>query len=133
MGLKCAVNSPFSFGVPTCKHLREDTGELMPKLFLAAVGAAFLAAAPAFASQDCAADLGALSARREAAMKGINDLVAAAHGKKLDPDAFCGRSRPLAAAEDAMIAYMQKNKDWCQLPDEAIAGLKATHAKRSEE
>ena len=28
-----------------------------------------------------------------------------------------------------MIAYMEKNKDWCQIPDEAIAQLKANHAK----
>jgi hypothetical protein len=102
----------------------------MPKISYAALGAAFfLMAAPAYAAQDCATDLGALAARREAAMKGINDIVAAAHGKKLDPDAFCARSRPLAAAEEAMIAYMQKNKDWCQIPDGPIEQLKAAHAK----
>ena len=28
-----------------------------------------------------------------------------------------------------MLAYMQKNKDWCQIPDEAIGQLKETHAK----
>lgn len=102
----------------------------MPKFFRAAVGAVLiLAAAPVHAAQDCATDLASLAARREAAMKGINDLVASAHGKKLDPEAFCGRSRPLTSAEDAMIAYMQKNKDWCQVPDDALAQLKASHAK----
>ena len=102
----------------------------MLKFSLAAIGAALLvAAAPALAEQDCAGDLQKLAARREAAMKGINDLVAAAHGKKLDPDAFCGRSRPLNVAEDAMLAYMIKNKDWCQIPDDAINQLKTNHAK----
>ncbi len=28
-----------------------------------------------------------------------------------------------------MIAYMEKNKDWCGFPDEAIDNLKANHAK----
>ena len=30
-----------------------------------------------------------------------------------------------------MLAYMEKNKDWCQVPDDAIEQLKATHAKSS--
>ena len=88
--------------------------------------------APALADNDCATDLQKLAARREAAMKGINELVASARGKKLDPEAFCVRSRPLNGAEEAMLAYMTKNKDWCQIPDEAIANLKASHAKSSE-
>ena len=67
----------------------------MPKTSWAAIGAAILfTAAPAFAAQDCAADLQTLAAKREAALKSINELVASAHGKKLDPDAFCARSRP---------------------------------------
>jgi hypothetical protein len=102
----------------------------MPKVYSPIIfAAALLAAAPAFADQDCAGDLQKLAGRREAALKSINELVAAAHGKKLDPDAFCVHSRPLTVAEDAMIAYMQKNKDWCQIPDGALNQLKATHAK----
>ncbi len=86
-------------------------------------------ASAAFAAGDCAGDLQNLSRSARAALKGINELVVSAHGKKLDPDAFCARSRPLNAAEDAMLAYMIKNKDWCQIPDDAIGQLKATHAK----
>ena len=94
------------------------------------VGAAtFLAAAPALAADDCAGSLQKLSAQREAAMQGINQMVAAAKGKKLDAEAFCARSRPLNSAEEAMLAYMVKNKDWCQIPDDAIAQLKATHVR----
>ena len=59
----------------------------------------------------------------------INGLVKAAHGKQLDPAVFCAKSAGLNAAENAMIAYMEKNKDWCEIPEEAIAGLKANHAK----
>lgn len=88
-----------------------------------------LIAGPALADQDCGADLQKLSQRREAALASINGLVAAAHGKQLDPAIFCSRSEPLNSAENAMIAYMEKNKDWCQVPDDAITNLKATHAK----
>jgi hypothetical protein len=102
----------------------------MPKMLWTAVGAiVVLTAMPAFAAQDCATDLQALAAKREAALKNINELVASARGKKLDPDAFCARSRPLNIAEEAMLAYMQKNKDWCQIPDEAVNQLKETHIK----
>ena len=59
----------------------------------------------------------------------INGLVKAAHGKQIDPAVFCAKSAGLNAAEGAMIAYMEKNKDWCQIPDEALAQLKANHAK----
>ena len=107
----------------------EAQGTFMRKLVMTA--ALLLTAAPAYAAQDCASDLQALAGRREAALKSINDLVASAHGKKLDPDAFCARSGPLNAAENAMIAYMVKNKDWCQIPDDAIAQLRASHAKSS--
>jgi hypothetical protein len=43
--------------------------------------------------------------------------------------AFCSRSAPLNSVESEMIAYMEKNKDWCQVPDDAISALKATHVK----
>jgi hypothetical protein len=85
--------------------------------------------APALAADDCATALQKLAGRRDAALKNINAMVTGAKGKKLDPIAFCARSRPLNQAEDAMIAYMIKNKDWCQIPDDTIAQLKATHAK----
>jgi hypothetical protein len=110
--------------------MRGGAGETgMSKFLLSALGALLLTSGAAFAADDCAGSLQALAGRREAALKGINEIVAAAHGKKLDPDVFCARSRPLSVAEDAMLAYMVKNKDWCQIPDDAIAQLKASHAK----
>jgi hypothetical protein len=83
----------------------------------------------AFADQNCGDDLQKLAQRREAALQSINSLVSAAHGKQLDPSAFCARSAPLNQAENAMIAYMEKNKDWCEIPDAALAQLKGAHAK----
>jgi hypothetical protein len=96
-----------------------------PLFFLGAI----VATAPAFADQNCGDDLQKLSQKREAALQSINGLVASAHGKQLDPTVFCERSGPLNQAETAMLAYMEKNKDWCQIPDAAIEQLKAAHAK----
>jgi hypothetical protein len=86
-------------------------------------------AAPAFADQSCGDDLQKLAQKREAALQSINAMVLAAKGKQLDPTVFCTRSAPLNQAETAMLAYMEKNKDWCQIPDGPIEQLKAAHAK----
>jgi len=86
-------------------------------------------AAPSLAQQNCGEDLQKLAQRREAELTIINNLVKNARGKQLDPTVFCAKSAGLNAAESAMIAYMEKNKDWCQVPDEAVAALKANHAK----
>jgi len=61
----------------------------------------------------------------------INELVKSAKGKQLDPTVFCSKSSGLISVENAMIAYMEKNKDWCGFPDDAIDGLKANHAKNA--
>ena len=86
-------------------------------------------AAPAFADQSCGDDLQKLAQKREAALQSINAMVSAAKGKQLDPTVFCTHSAPLNQAETAMLAYMEKNKDWCQIPDGTIEQLKAAHAK----
>ena len=89
-----------------------------------------LAAFPARA-QSCGEDLQKLSQKRLAELEMINGLVDAARKKRtqLDPAVFCAKSAGLNAAENAMIAYMEKNKDWCQIPDEVVDQLKANHAK----
>ncbi len=98
----------------------------MATFALALAGAA--CAAPALA-QSCGDDLQKLSQRREAEMATINTLIKAAKGKQLDPNVFCSKSGGLMEAENAMIAYMEKNKDWCGIPDESLDSLKANHAK----
>ncbi len=96
-------------------------------LGLSLAGAAW--AAPSFAQQSCGEDLQKLAQRREAELTVINNLVKSAHGKQLDATVFCAKSAGLNTAESAMIAYMEKNMDWCQIPDEAVAQLKANHAR----
>ena len=98
----------------------------MASFALALVGAAW--ATPALA-QSCGDDLQKLAQRREAEMATINTAIRASKGKQLDPAVFCAKSSGLLSAENAMIAYMEKNKDWCGIPDESLDTLKANHAK----
>ena len=60
------------------------------------------------------------------------ELARALDGKPMDPEGFCGKSSGLVRAESALIAYMEKNKDWCSFPDEAISQLKEHHAKNTQ-
>ncbi len=87
-----------------------------------------MGAAPRALAQDCNADVAKLSTARDAQMASINGYVASQKGKPLDPAAFCARTGGLLAAENRFIAYMVKNKDWCQIPDDAIGNLKKAHA-----
>jgi hypothetical protein len=97
-------------------------------LALALAGVAW--AAPALA-QSCNDDIQKLAQRREAELATVNNLIKSAKGKQLDPSAFCSKSSGLISVENAMIAYMEKNKDWCGIPDDVINGLKENHAKSS--
>jgi len=95
-----------------------------------AVAAGFIGlAGPAVA--DCGQDMQKLAQVRNAELQKVNDFAKAAHGKPLDPEAFCVKSGGLLRAEQALISYMEKNKDWCSIPDEAIKNLKEGHAKNA--
>ncbi|HXE24184.1 MAG TPA: hypothetical protein VN637_04795 [Roseiarcus sp.] len=86
-------------------------------------------AGPAYA--DCGADMQKLAEARNTQLKIVNDFAKSYHGKPMDPAAFCAKSGGLIRAESALIAYMEKNKDWCSFPDEAINQLKEHHAKNA--
>jgi hypothetical protein len=111
-----------------------DMAALAPTIRLvlfafALTACAFTLTGAAFAQQSCGEDLKRLSEKREAELTRVNNLVRAAKGKPIDPSMFCSQSSGLNNAENALIAYMEKNKDWCGVPDEAIDGLKANHVK----
>ena len=98
-------------------------------LRLAAAGALLGLSFPALA--DCGQDMQKLAQARNTELMKVNDFAKAAHGKPLDPEAFCAKSGGLLRAEQALIAYMEKNKDWCSIPDDAIANMKAGHVKNA--
>jgi len=85
--------------------------------------------ATSFAQQSCGDDLKRLSDKRGVELNHINQMVQASKGKPMNPVVFCNQSAGLNSAENALIAYMEKNKDWCGIPDEVIASLKDNHVK----
>jgi len=107
-----------------------------PKLRAALIGVAVtlggaIFSQSAFADQNCGEDIQKLAQRRDAEMAKISRIVQAGKGKKLDPVLFCSQSAGLNAAENAFIAYMVKNKEWCSIPDQVVASLKDVHAKNA--
>ena len=81
------------------------------------------------AHADCGSDMQKLAQDRNTQLQIVNDFAKSFHGKPMDPQAFCSKSSGLIRAESALIAYMEKNKDWCSFPDEAISQLKEHHTK----
>lgn len=73
-----------------------------------------------------------LAEARNTQLQVVNDYAKSFHGKPMDPQGFCTKSTGLVHAETALIAYMEKNKDWCSFPDDAINALKEHHAKNAE-
>ena len=93
-----------------------------------------LACAAAFcgpALADCGQDMQKLAQSRNVEMEKVNDFAKKFKGKPMDPAGFCAKTGGLLHAEEALLAYMQKNKDWCSIPDEAINNLKASHEKNA--
>ncbi len=84
--------------------------------------------APQLAWADCNVDLSALMSKRMTEIDALNK-ISKAHGGKLDPIEGCPRLRTLAAAEGQVVAYMEKNKDWCGLPEDVLTKMTETHTK----
>ena len=80
---------------------------------------------------DCGSDMQKLAEARNSQLQVVNDFAKSFHGKPMDPEQFCAKSVGLVRAESALIAYMEKNKDWCSFPDETINQLKTNHAKNA--
>ena len=81
---------------------------------------------------DCGSDMQKLAQSRNTQLQMVNDYAKSFHGKPMDPEGFCAKSAGLVRAESALIAYMEKNKDWCSFPDDAISQLKEHHAKNAQ-
>jgi hypothetical protein len=85
---------------------------------------------PAYA--DCGSDMQKLAEARNTQLQAVNDFAKSFRGKPMDPEGFCTKSAGLIRAESALIAYMERNKDWCSFPDEAVSSLKEHHAKNAQ-
>jgi hypothetical protein len=85
-----------------------------------------------WAHADCGSDMQKLAEARNTQLQVVNNYAKSFHGKPMDPAGFCAKSAGLVHAESALIAYMEKNKDWCSFPDEAISQLKEHHVKNTQ-
>lgn len=97
----------------------------------AMVAALVLFGAGAVQAGDCNADIGGLSAKRQTFIEKLNVLAKAAKGK-LDPVASCPTLRGLVGAESALLKYLEANKAWCNVPDEAVGNLKQAAGKSQQ-
>lgn len=107
-----------------------DCDRLISKIRWPAVAlvAGLLVAGSTGARADCNTDFAALMSKRMTEINALNK-ISKAGGGKLDPVAACPRLKNLAAAESEVVAYMTKNKDWCNLPDDMVTKMTATQAK----
>jgi hypothetical protein len=109
--------------------IRALESSILPRrLPVVALAAGMILGATAMARADCNADFASLMNRRMAEIGALNK-ISKAGGGKLDPVAACPRLRSLAVAEGEVVSYMIKNKDWCNLPDDVVGKMTATHAK----
>jgi hypothetical protein len=99
-------------------------------LVRAALAAALCTTLAASAAQagDCNADVAGLTQKRQVFIDKLNVLAKATKGK-LDPIASCPTLRGLVVAEGNLLKYLQANKNWCNVPDDAINNLQAADTK----
>jgi hypothetical protein len=111
------------------------TARRIPSLARIAVVPAVLALVLAFggtaSAADCNEEIANLTKKRQSFIDQLNQL--AKGGKKqLDPITSCPKLKSLAAAERDLVAYLTKNKDWCNVPDDALQNLSKGSAKTGE-
>ncbi|ARN80886.1 hypothetical protein [Methylocystis bryophila] len=88
-----------------------------------------LSVAPARAAgDDCQAELPKMMQQRMAQIEKLNAIGKAGKGK-IDPMAACPVAKALVASENQLLAFMTKNKDWCQIPDPYITQLKEAQGR----
>jgi hypothetical protein len=110
------------------------TAAPMSRVALAAIGASFLVlAASAPARADCQTDVQGYMKRRDAVIAQLNAMSGGGGKKKqLDPAAACPKFRSLASILGETVAYLEKNKDWCSIPDQVVDGAKGQRAQFSK-
>ena len=99
-------------------HAARHGGRLA--IALAVVAGFALSFSSAALADDCNADIGNFSKKRQAIINDLNAAAKASKNGQLDPMTSCGKLRELAAVEQQLLAYMHKNKDWCSIPDDVV-------------
>ena len=104
--------------------------------FFRATGAAILLAVLASATParaDCQSDIQGYMKRRDAVVAQLSAMAGSGKKKKqLDPIAACPKFRALSSILGETVGYMEKNKDWCAIPDQLLDGAKGQRAQFSK-
>jgi hypothetical protein len=79
-------------------------------------------------AQSCNEDIAAMGKKRNSSIEMLQK-ISQAHGGKLDPIAACPPLRNLKTVESEMLAYLVKNKEWCNIPDDFIANFRSNTEK----
>ncbi|BBU63662.1 hypothetical protein MSC49_35970 [Methylosinus sp. C49] len=79
-------------------------------------------------AQSCQEDFQKLSQRRMSQIQTLNNIGKASKGK-MDPIAACPVARKLVSIETEMAAYIDKNKEWCNIPDAMVDSFKQARGK----
>ena len=111
----------------TAAHMR-NYGRSLARACIGAGGIFLLGFAVPAMAQSCENDIGEFQKKRAAQMENIAKLQKKGDGK-LDPVAACPMLRSLSTLEQSMLAYMEKNQNWCNIPDEALGNVKAGTGK----
>lgn len=93
----------------------------------AAVAATVSAALPAHAQSASCGEITPLLAQR----KSIADKIqaAAGKGKQIDAKTACSSFGQLVSNGQTLVKFIDTNKDWCQIPDSFIQGIKTDHTR----
>jgi hypothetical protein len=100
--------------------------------FAAVILPAALIGAPGPAQAQSAAcqQLGAYLAERKSLVEVVQNL--GGKNKKMEPKAACAAFSKLVANGTTTLKWAETNKDWCQVPDQFIEGIKTDHEKVSK-
>ncbi|MGO8740619.1 hypothetical protein [Rhodoblastus sp.] len=107
---------------------KATTASIRPFLLSGLMFLALAAFAGKARAQSCTEDLADFGKRRNTEIEALN-AISAAHNKKLDPVAACPHLRKMTEIEGKMAAYMVKNKEWCNIPDDFVAKFKESSAR----
>jgi hypothetical protein len=110
-------------GRPTPRPRRALAGLAAVALPAALIGPA----GPALAQSAACQQLGTYLTER----KSLVDVVQKLGGKdkKMDPKAACTAFGKLVTNGATTLKWAETNKDWCQVPDQFIEGIRADHEK----
>jgi hypothetical protein len=82
-------------------------------------------AAPAAAQADVCGKGRTLFQERQSLMNRMSTW----RNKKVDPGTACKTLTQLQGNGNRTLAWLNENKDWCQVPDQAVTAIKSQHAQ----